>query len=74
VKEEPAQFDRSIAQRKPGRVFRNRRTYVAVVGEEQRRRGRRFNRPTCAESDRLGLRRERRCVGKARERENGFLA
>ncbi len=74
VKKEPAQFDRSVAQGKAGRTFRNRRAYVAVVGEEQSRRGRRFKRPTRAEGDSLGLRRERRCVGKSRERENGFLA
>jgi hypothetical protein len=68
VKKEAAQFDRPVAQRKSNRIVRDRRAYVAIVGEEQRRRGRRLNRPTRTEGDGLGLRRERRCVGEPRER------
>jgi len=72
VQKEAAKFDRSVAQRETCRAFRDRRAYVAVVGEEQRRCGRGFKRATRTYGDGFGLRRKRRCVGKARERENGF--
>ena len=72
MKKEASQFDRSVTQRETGCAFRDRRAYVAVVGEEQRRCGCRFEGPTRTYGDGFSLRRKRRCVGKARERENGY--